>query len=144
MIFSIHILSILIHIIACTLLPLSLPISSPPLPHTHSLSPFILTRLQEDLDTLTASGSAINDLEMQLTRAKAQYRRTVNESREKMDTLRKKLGSHIKKSEPFVEIWRKARQVSASVNGSYTVLLLHVHVHFRNTCSSYDDNTCTV
>ena len=74
--------------------------------------------LQEDLDTLTTSGSAINDLEMQLTRVKVQYRRTVNESREKMDTLRKKLGSHIKKSEPFVEIWRKARQVSASENGS--------------------------
>ena len=88
-----------------------------------SLSLYIHTHiwLQEDLDTLTASGSAINNLEMQLTRAKAQYRRTVNESREKMETLRRKLGSHIKKSEPFVEIWRKARQVSASESASYAL-----------------------
>lgn len=70
--------------------------------------------LQEDLDALTASGSAINDLEMQLTRVKVQYRRTVTESREKMDALRRKLGNSIKKSEPFVDIWRKARQVSGS------------------------------
>ena len=88
--------------------------------HTHS---------QEDLDTLTASGSAINDLEMQLTRVKVQYRRTVNVSREKMDALRKKLGSHIKKSEPFVDIWRKARQVSASGNGRDSISLLHEHVN---------------
>lgn len=32
-----------------------------------------------------------------------------------MDTLRKKLHSHIIKSEPFVEIWRRARQVCECV-----------------------------
>ena len=74
--------------------------------------------LQEDLDALTASGSAINDLEMQLTRVKVQYKRTVIESREKMDAMRRKLGNSIKKSEPFVDIWRKARQVSDSQNES--------------------------
>lgn len=83
--------------------------------------------VQEDLDALTASGSAINDLEMQLTRVKVQYKRTVIESREKMDTMRRKLGNSIKKSEPFVEIWRKARQVSDSQNESYTQLLLGVY-----------------
>ncbi len=69
---------------------------------------------------------------MQLTRVKVQYRRTVNESREKMDALRRKLGNNIKKSEPFVEIWRKARQVSASDNGGYTLSF----DYYRHTCSN--------
>ena len=60
---------------------------------------------------------------MQLTRVKVQYKRTVIESREKMDAMRRKLGNSIKKSEPFVEIWRKARQVSDSQNGSYTLYM---------------------
>ena len=70
------------------------------------------TPLQQDLDTLSSTGSTINDLEMQLTRVKAKYKRILNEAREKLDTMRKKLGSNIRKSEPFIEIWRKARQVS--------------------------------
>ena len=69
--------------------------------------------LQQDLDTLSLTGSAINDLEMQLTKVKVQYKRTVNEAHKKLEYLRKRLGNNIKKSEPFVEIWRKARQVSS-------------------------------
>lgn len=69
--------------------------------------------LQQDLDTLSLTGSAINDLEIELTKVKVQYKRTVNEAHKKLEYLRKKLGSNIRKSEPFIEIWRKARQVSS-------------------------------
>lgn len=71
--------------------------------HTASLQPY--------LDTLTYSGSTINDLELKLMQAREAYRRTVAEGRQRMETLRKKLQSHITKSEPFVEVWRRARQV---------------------------------
>lgn len=45
----------------------------------------------------------------------------MNEAREKLDAMRRRLGNHIKKSEPFIEIWRKARQVSEGWSGLATV-----------------------
>lgn len=66
---------------------------------------------QRDLDELTFSGAAINDLEVQLTRSKHLYRQVLLDGKYRIDLLRKKLHSHVVKSEPFIEAWRKARQV---------------------------------
>lgn len=63
------------------------------------------------MDELTYSGAAINDLEVQLTRTKQLYHQVLIEGKTRVDVLRKRLHSHILKSEPFVEIWRRARQV---------------------------------
>lgn len=68
--------------------------------------------VQHDLDELTHSGAAINDLEVQLTRTKDLYRRTLLEGRARVNQLAKKLHSHIIKSETFVQIWRKAKEVT--------------------------------
>lgn len=71
--------------------------------------------MQRDLDELTYSGAAINDLEMQLTRTKHHYQQVLVDGKMHVDMLRRKLQSHIVKSEPFIDIWRKARQVSLNV-----------------------------
>lgn len=70
---------------------------------------------QRDLDELTYSGTAINDLEIQLTRTKKFYQQVLLDGKLHVDMLRKKLHSHIVKSEPFIEVWRKARQVGGWV-----------------------------
>lgn len=67
--------------------------------------------LQRDLDELTYSGAAINDLEMQLIRSKHLYQQVLVDGKLHVDMLRRKLHSHIIKSDPFIEIWRKARLV---------------------------------
>ncbi len=67
--------------------------------------------LQRDLDELTYSGAAINDLEIQLTRTKHFYQQVLVDGKRHVDVLRRKLHSHIVKSDPFIEIWRQARQV---------------------------------
>lgn len=71
--------------------------------------------MQRDLDELTYSGAAINELEVQLTKMKHLYQQVLVEGKTRVDMLRKKLHSHIVKSEPFVEIWRRARQVCVCV-----------------------------
>ena len=71
--------------------------------------------VQRDLDELTYSGAAINDLEMQLTRSKHLYQQVLVDGKLHVDMLRRKLHSHIVKSEPFIDIWRKARQVSGGL-----------------------------
>lgn len=63
------------------------------------------------MDTLTFSGSTINDLELQLSQAQAHYKLVLAESKQKLGILKQKLNTHIQKSLPFVEIWRKAREV---------------------------------
>lgn len=68
--------------------------------------------VQHDLDELTFTGTAINDLVLQLTRTRGQYRRALLEGRERVDGLLRKLHSHIVKSEPFVNMCRKVKQVS--------------------------------
>ena len=78
--------------------------------HTHALV-HATPSLQRDLDTLTFSGSTINDLELQLSQTRVLYRRTVVESKQKLEGMRRKLHTHLQKSQPFVEIWKKAREV---------------------------------
>ncbi len=67
--------------------------------------------LQRELDTLTLTGSTINDLELKLTRTKQLYQRTLEEYRQRLEATRLRLNTHIVKSEPFVDVWRRARQV---------------------------------
>ena len=71
---------------------------------------------QRDLDTLTYSGSTINELEIQLTQYRLQYKRVLSEAQARLDQLRKRLNSHIVKSEPFIDVWRKARLVQEESN----------------------------
>lgn len=87
-----------------------------------------IVRLQRDLDGLTYSGAAINDLEVQLTRTKHLYQQVLVDGKLRVDMLRKKLHSNIVKSEPFIEIWRKARKVGASC---FEQLGLNVFVNHR-------------
>ena len=61
------------------------------------------------------SGSTINDLELQLSQAQARYKLVLAESKQKLGILKQKLNTHIQKSLPFVEIWRKAREVRYTV-----------------------------
>lgn len=74
---------------------------------------YVLCELQRDLDELTYSGAAINELEVQLIRKREEYQKVLIEGRRCVDLMRKKLHSHIVKSEPFIALWRKSRQVSA-------------------------------
>lgn len=67
--------------------------------------------LQLNLEELSCSGTTINELEVQLTRHKDLYHKALAEGRQKVDYLAKKLDTHIKKSEPFVVLWRRAKEV---------------------------------
>lgn len=89
----------------------------------------LLLRIQRDLDTLTYSGGAINDLEIQLTRTKELHKKTLVECRMHVDSLSRKLSTHIKKSEPFIEVWRKARQVSEETELTYMLHILSLKVY---------------
>lgn len=75
-----------------------------------------MVQIERDLDELTYSGAAINDLEMQLTRTKQLYQQVLVDGRSQVEMLRRKLQSHIVKSEPFIDIWRRARQVQDMSN----------------------------
>ena len=44
-------------------------------------------------------------------RHKDLYRKTLGEGRVKVDVLSRKLKNHIFKSQPFVDMWRKAKEV---------------------------------
>ena len=71
---------------------------------------------QRYLDDLTLSGSTINDLELQLERTRATYRKALAESRRTLEEMRKQLGACIPRSQPFIDMWKKARQVRSFVS----------------------------
>ena len=89
--------------------------------------------LQRDLDELTYSGTAINDLEIQLTRTKKFYQQVLVDGKLHVDMLRKKLHSHIVKSEPFIEVWRKARQVGEQTQLVYSALQVGCPLNYGAT-----------
>jgi chromosome segregation ATPase len=72
--------------------------------------------VERHLDELTFCGSTINDLELQLSSARASFRKTLGECKLRLEETRKRLGSCIPKSQPFIEVWRKARQVQEESN----------------------------
>lgn len=72
---------------------------------------YVLPPAQRHLDELTFSGSAVNDLELQLGRERALYRQTLVECKAHLEETRRRLGACITKSEPFIDVWRRARQV---------------------------------
>jgi hypothetical protein len=72
--------------------------------------------VERHLDELTFCGSTINDLELQLSSVRASFRKTLGECKLRLEETRKRLGSCIPKSQPFIEVWRKARQVQEESN----------------------------
>lgn len=76
------------------------------------------------MDELTFSGSAVNDLEIQLGRERALYRQTMAECKASLEETRRRLGTCIPKSEPFIDVWRRARQVSAVISASNSACML--------------------
>ena len=90
--------------------------------------------LQRHLDALTFCGSAINDLELQLSNAKSLYRRTYAECKVHLEETRRRLGACIPKSQPFIEVWRRARQVYTSFP--------HVHCVTCSVCVSVCARVC--
>ena len=67
--------------------------------------------LQRDLDALTLSGTTINELEIQLMHSRGLYKRTLEECKQRLEGLRRRLNTSIQRSEPFLDVYRRARQV---------------------------------
>lgn len=88
--------------------------------------------LQRHLDGLTFCGSAINDLELRLSNARAAYRRTYEECKVRLEETRRRLGASIPKSQPFIEVWRRARQVQDSFL-NYVVAVFVWYVRYRKS-----------
>lgn len=75
-----------------------------------------LGQIEQSLDTLTYSGAAINDLELKLIEMKASYQRSFLTYKERLANLRKKLNTSLQRSTPFIEVWRRARDLQEKSN----------------------------
>ena len=71
----------------------------------------VVPPIQRYLDELSFCGTTINDLELQLSSTRAAYRRTLAECKVQLEETRRRLGASIPRSQPFIDVWRRARQV---------------------------------
>lgn len=87
---------------------------------------YVVPSVQRHLDELTFSGSAVNDLELQLGRERALYRQTLAECKAHLEETKRRLGASIPKSEPFIDVWRRARQVEQLFSSVLPLVLIYL------------------
>lgn len=87
---------------------------------------------------MTYCGSAINELELQLSRTKASYRRTLVECKAHLEETRRRLGACIPKSQPFIDVWRRARQVTTALTSGGASI---VHLSVCSVCAQIQEES---
>lgn len=75
-----------------------------------------LGQIERDLDALSLSGTTINELEIQLVHSRGLYKRTLEECKQRLEGLRRRLNTSIQRSEPFLDVYRRAREVQEASN----------------------------
>ncbi|XP_011402485.1 PREDICTED: SH3 domain-binding protein 5-like [Amphimedon queenslandica] len=71
-----------------------------------------------DLNTLTDTGTNVNRLEKALLEARKEYESVKRESQMKLALMKSRLHTAIEKTEPFVNMWRKAKELQREAHNA--------------------------